>query len=237
MAFEFGMFHEFQRTAGVTDEEAFATSFDEVDAAERWGLDAMWLAEIHVNPERSVCSAPLTLASAIAARTKRMKIGTGVQVLPLCHPLRLAEEAATVDQISHGRLIFGIGRSGFPRTYEAYGVPYGESRERFAEVLEILKRSWSDERFSFEGSFYKFRNITLVPRPLQKPYPPLRIAATSADTYPAIGAMGLPIFVAVRLGTIEELGPNIAAYRQAYRSAGHAGQGEVYLRVPIYVGE
>jgi hypothetical protein len=67
MAFEFGMFHEFQRTAGVTDEEAFATSFEEIDAAERWGLDAMWLAEIHVNPERSVCSAPLTLAGAIAA--------------------------------------------------------------------------------------------------------------------------------------------------------------------------
>jgi alkanesulfonate monooxygenase SsuD/methylene tetrahydromethanopterin reductase-like flavin-dependent oxidoreductase (luciferase family) len=119
MAFEFGMFHEFQRTAGMTEEDAFATSFEQIDAAERWGLDAMWLAEIHVNPERSVCSAPLTLASAIAARTKRMKIGTAVQVLPLCHPLRLAEEVATVDQISHGRLIFGVGRSGFPRTYEA----------------------------------------------------------------------------------------------------------------------
>src|SRR5262249_49919500 len=66
---------------------------------------------------------------------------------------------------------------------------------------------------------------------------PLRIAATSPDTYPAIGAMGLPIFVAVRLGTIEELGPNIAAYRRAYRAAGHSGQGEVYLRVPVYVGE
>ena len=155
-----------------------------------------------------------------------MKIGIAVQVLPLCHPLRLAEEVATLDHISGGRLIFGVGRSGFPRTYEAYGVPYGESRERFAEVLEILKRSWSDERFSFEGSFYQFRNITIVPRPLQKPYPPLRIAATSPDTYPAIGAMGLPIFVAVRLGTIEELGPNIAAYREAYRAAGHAGRGQ-----------
>ena len=93
------------------------------------------------------------------------------------------------------------------------------------------------ERYSFEGQFYKVRNVTVVPRPLQKPYPTLRIAATSADTYPAIGAMGLPIFVAVRLGTIEELGPNIAAYREAYRAAGHKGQGEVYLRVPVYVGE
>jgi alkanesulfonate monooxygenase SsuD/methylene tetrahydromethanopterin reductase-like flavin-dependent oxidoreductase (luciferase family) len=237
MAFEFGIFHEFQRRAGQTDAEAFAESFAQVDAAERWGLDVVWLAELHFLPERSVASAPLVLASAIATRTRRMKIGIAVQVLPLCHPLRLAEEVATLDHISQGRLIFGVGRSGFPRTYEAYGVPYEESKERFAEVLEILKRSWSSERFSFEGSFYKFRNITMVPRPLQKPYPVLRIAATSADTYPIIGAMGLPIFVAVRLGTIEELGPNIAAYREAYRAAGHAGQGEVYLRVPVYVGD
>jgi alkanesulfonate monooxygenase SsuD/methylene tetrahydromethanopterin reductase-like flavin-dependent oxidoreductase (luciferase family) len=237
MSFEFGIFHEFSRSPGQTDAEAFAQSFAQVDAAERWGLDVVWLAELHFLPERSVVSAPLIVATAIAARTRRLKVGIAVQVLPLCHPLRLAEEVATLDHISGGRLIFGVGRSGFPRTYEAYGVPYAESRERFAEVLEVLQRSWRQERFSFEGDFYTFRNITLVPRPLQTPYPPLRIAATSPDTYPAIGAMGLPIFVAVRLGTIEELGPNIAAYREAYRAAGHAGEGQVYLRVPIYVGE
>jgi alkanesulfonate monooxygenase SsuD/methylene tetrahydromethanopterin reductase-like flavin-dependent oxidoreductase (luciferase family) len=236
MPFEFGIFHEFTRNAGQTDAEAFGQSFAQVDAAERWGLDVIWLAELHFLPERSVASAPLLIASAIAARTSRVKIGIAVQVLPLCHPLRLAEEVATLDHLSQGRLIFGVGRSGFARTYEAYGVPYGESRERFAEVLEILTRAWSGARFSFEGQFHKFRNVTIVPKPLQKPHPPLRIAATSADTFPAIGAMGLPIFVAVRLGTIEELGPSIAAYRQAYRAAGHAGQGEVYLRVPIYVG-
>src|SRR5437763_12363494 len=237
MSFEFGIFHEFARYAGQTDAEVFAQSCAQVDAAERWGLDVVWLAELHFLPERSVASAPLVLASAIAARTRRVKIGMAVQVLPLCHPLRLAEEVATLDHISQGRIIFGVGRSGFPRTYEAYGVPYGESRERFAEVLEIVRRSWIDERLSFKGRFYTYENIAVVPKPFQKPHPPLRVAATSADTYPAIGAMGLPIFVAVRLGTIEELGPNIAAYREAYRSAGHAGQGEVYLRVPIYVGE
>ncbi len=237
MAFEFGIFHEFQRRAGQSDAEAFAESFAQVDAAERWGLDVIWLAELHFVPERSVASAPLVLASAIATRTRRLKVGIAVQVLPLCHPLRLAEEVATLDHISQGRLIFGVGRSGFPRTYEAYGVPYEESRERFAEVLEILRGSWTRERYSFAGQFYKVRNITVVPRPLQQPHPALRIAATSADTYPAIGAMGLPIFVAVRLGTIEELGPNIAAYREAYRAAGHKGQGEVYLRVPVYVGD
>lgn len=237
MGFEFGIFHEFSRSPGQSDAQAFAQSFAQVAAAERLGLDVVWLAELHFLPQRSVASAPLMLASAIAARTKRIRIGIAVQVLPLCHPLRLAEEVATLDHVSDGRLIFGVGRSGFPRTYEAYGIAYGESRERFAEVLEILKRSWSNERFSFEGSFYTFRDIALVPRPRQRPHPPLRIAATSADTYPTIGAMGLPIFVAVRLGTIEELGPNIAAYREAYRNAGHPGEGEVYLRVPIYVAE
>jgi len=237
MGFEYGVFHEFSRRAGQSDAEAFAQSFAQVDVAERGGLDCLWLAELHFLPERSVAAAPLMLAASVAARTQRMKIGIAVQVLPLCHPLRLAEEVATLDHLSQGRLVFGVGRSGFARTYEAYGSPYGESRERFAEVLEILQRAWSKDRFSFEGSFYKFHNIGLVPKPLQKPYPALRIAATSDDTFPAIGAMGLPIFVAVRLGTLEELGPNIAAYRAAYRAAGHAGDGEVYLRVPVYVAE
>jgi alkanesulfonate monooxygenase SsuD/methylene tetrahydromethanopterin reductase-like flavin-dependent oxidoreductase (luciferase family) len=237
MGFEFGMFHEFQCPTGVTQEAAFAESFEQVDAAERWGLDAMWLAEIHVAPERSVCAAPLTIASAIAARTKRMKIGTGVQVLPLCHPLRLAEEAATVDQISHGRLIFGVGRSGFPRTYEAYGVPYGESRERFAETLQILKKAWTENPFSYSGKYYSFENVRATPQPYQKPWPEIRIAANSADTFPAIGELGHGVFVAVRLGTLSELGPNIRAYREAYRAAGHPGAGKVFLRAPVYIAE
>ena len=82
----------------------------------------------------SIASVPLVLASAIAARTTRLRIGTGVSVLPLCHPIRTAEEAATVDQISQGRLDFGIGRSGFPRAYAGYGIPYKESRERFPGI-------------------------------------------------------------------------------------------------------
>jgi len=234
---EFGMFHEFQRVPGQTEAAAFAESFEQVDAAERWGLDAMWLAELHVAPDRSVLAAPLNIASAIATRTTRMKIGIAVQVLPLCHPLRLAEEASTVDHISHGRLIFGVGRSGFPRTYEAYGISYAESRERFAEVLEIVRRAWTQERFSFDGQFYKFDNICLVPKPYQTPHPEIRIAATSSDTYAGIGKLGYPIFCAVRLGTLSELAPNLQAYREAYAAAGHPGRGQVFLRVPVYVAE
>lgn len=237
MAFELGMFEEFWRRKGQTEAGAFRDAFAQIEAGERYGLDVCWLAELHVNPGRSVLAAPLNIASAIAARTQRMKIGIAVQVLPLCHPLRLAEEVATVDHISGGRLIFGVGRSGFASTYEAYGIPYAESRERFAEVLAILEKAFTQERFSHEGAYHTFRDVHLVPKPLQKPFPEIRVAASSYDTYPGIGAQGYPILIAVRQGTLQELGPHIAAYRQAWRDAGHAGAPRVYLRVPVYVGE
>jgi alkanesulfonate monooxygenase SsuD/methylene tetrahydromethanopterin reductase-like flavin-dependent oxidoreductase (luciferase family) len=232
---EFGMFHEFQRRQGQSEAEAFAESFTQVDEAEAAGLDVMWLAELHNAPERSVLAAPLNIATAVAARTHRMKIGIAVQVLPLCHPLRIAEEATTVDHISHGRLIFGVGRSGFPRTYQAYGISYAESRERFAEVLEILKRAWTQETFSFHGQFYHFDNICLVPKPYQTPYPELRVAVNSPDTYQQTGEQGVPIFVATRLGDLNELVPNLRVYREAWAAAGHPGDGKVYLRVPVYI--
>jgi alkanesulfonate monooxygenase SsuD/methylene tetrahydromethanopterin reductase-like flavin-dependent oxidoreductase (luciferase family) len=232
---EFGMFHEFQWSPGMGAAEAFAQSFAQVDAAERWGLDAMWLAELHFAPERSVLASPLVLAAAIAQRTRRMKIGTAVQVLPLCHPLRLAEEVATVDQISRGRLIFGVGRSGFAHTYKTYGVDYAESRERFSETLEIVKRAFSEERFSHTGKYFTYKDVRLAPKPWQTPWPEIRVAAASPDTYAEVAALGHPIFVAARTGDLSELAPMVKIYRDAWKAAGHPGRGEVYLRVPVYV--
>jgi alkanesulfonate monooxygenase SsuD/methylene tetrahydromethanopterin reductase-like flavin-dependent oxidoreductase (luciferase family) len=234
---EFGIFHEFERPSGVSEADAFRNAFHLVDVAERWGLDAVWLAELHFSPTRSVLSAPMLLAGAIAARTNRIKIGTAVQILPLCHPLQLAEEAATVDHVSQGRLIFGVGRSGFARTYQHYGVPYAESRERFAETLEVVKRAWIEDTFTFEGEYFQFHDVCVVPKPYQKPYPPIRVAATSADTFPNIGVQGYDLFAAVRTGTLSELAPNLAAYRAAYAQAGHPGKGGVFLRVPVYVAD
>ncbi|HEY3910239.1 MAG TPA: LLM class flavin-dependent oxidoreductase [Stellaceae bacterium] len=234
---EFGMFHQFPSLPGRSDADSFAEAFDQIDAAEELGLDVMWLAELHFDPQRSVLSAPLSIASAIAARTRRIKIGIAVQVLPLCHPLRLAEEAATVDQISRGRLIFGVGRSGLPRTYEDYGVSYAESRDRFAEVLDIVEQAWSQPKVNFEGRYYRFNNIAVAPRPFQQPLPSMRIAAASPDTYPAVGARGLPIFINARHGSFAEFAPAVREYRAAYEAAGHPGRGRVYLRVPTYLAE
>jgi alkanesulfonate monooxygenase SsuD/methylene tetrahydromethanopterin reductase-like flavin-dependent oxidoreductase (luciferase family) len=234
---EIGVYHEFHCRPDQAAAEAFEEALGQVEAADRWGLDAIWLAEIHQQPRRSVLTAPLTVASAIAARTRHIKIGTGVQVLPLCHPLRLAEETATIDQISKGRLLFGVGRSGNPRSYTAYGVPYSESRERFLETLEIVKRAWTEPTFSYEGKYYSFNNASAIPRPYQQPHPPIRVAAASEETFPSLGEAGYPIFVAVRSGSLEGLAPDLAAYRRAYREAGHPSEGEVYLRLTLHIAD
>ena len=143
-----------------------------------------------MNPTRSLLSAPLTVAAAIAARTHRIKIGTAVQILPLGHPRRLADETATIDQISGGRLIFGIGRSAFPRAYNAYGISYEESPQRFAESLEIIKKAWTQENASHHGRWHSFEDFTLVPRPVQQPHPEIRIAASQQTPRPS--GTGLP---------------------------------------------
>jgi alkanesulfonate monooxygenase SsuD/methylene tetrahydromethanopterin reductase-like flavin-dependent oxidoreductase (luciferase family) len=234
---EFGMFHEFPSLPGRSDSEAFDEAMEQVDAAERLGLDVMWLAELHFEPRRSLLSAPLSIASAIAARTRRIKIGIAVQVLPLCHPLRLAEEAATVDQLSHGRLIFGVGRSGVAQTYEAYGVSYAESRDRFREILDVIEQAWTSPSFSYEGKYHRFKDVEVVPKPYQQPTPPIRIAASTPDTFPAIGRRGAPIFASVRHTTWGDLPKQIQTYHDAWEKAGHPGRGQVFVSAPTYLAE
>ena len=119
---DFGVFLE-QTRRGVNQGDAFREMFAIADAAESWGLDIVWLAEMLFNPARSVLSGPLLMASWIASRTKRVRTGTAVQLLPLSHPLRLAGDITTLDHLSQGRFDFGIGRSGSPRAYDALGVP------------------------------------------------------------------------------------------------------------------
>jgi alkanesulfonate monooxygenase SsuD/methylene tetrahydromethanopterin reductase-like flavin-dependent oxidoreductase (luciferase family) len=234
---EFGMFHEFPSLPGRGESEAFDEAMEQVDEAERLGLDVMWLAELHFEPRRSVLSAPLSIASAIAARTRRIKIGIAVQVLPLCHPLRLAEEAATVDQLSRGRLIFGVGRSGVAQTYQAYGVSYAESRERFLEILDIVEQAWTKPSFSYHGRYHSFSDVAVAPKPYQKPAPPIRIAASTPDTFPAIGRRGVPVFASVRHTTWADLAKQIQSYHDAWREAGHPGRGQVYVSAPTYLAE
>src|SRR5205823_8848488 len=183
----------------------------------------------------SVVASPLIIATAIAARTTRIRVGTAVLVVPLGHPVRLAEEVATLDHISQGRLDLGIGRSGFPWAYEGYDIPYNESRERFREFFDVMRLAWTQERFSYEGKYYTFKDVCLIPKPYQKPHPPLRAAATTRDTFGLMGSLGLPIFVGLGTALVPELAEALQDYRDAWREAGHPGDGDIVLRLAIYV--
>ena len=229
----FGIFVEEMRK-GLGQADAFREAFAVAERADAWGIDCIWLGEIHFTPDRSVISASLQVASSIATRTKHLRIGTAVSVLPLNHPLRIAEEVATLDHISGGRLEFGIGRSGVVRTYDVYGIPYAESQARFREALEIIRLAWTGEPFSYEGQFYRITNATVVPTPFQRPHPPMRMAATTRETFPAVAKLGLPAFIGLRASELTDLQADLALYREAWREARHAGAPSVYLRIPVY---
>ena len=232
----FGMFTDFHVRRGMSQPEAFEESFRQVVEAEQMGIDTVWLAEHHFSPERSVLASPLIIASAIAARTSTIRVGLAVQVFPLTNPLRIAEEAATVDQVSKGRLEFGIGRSGLTSYYKGYNVPYDESRGRFYEALDVIMKGWGQEQFSYKGDYYSFNEVTVVPKPFQQPHPPTRVAAASDDTFPVLGSMGYPLFISLR-GPIEDLRARVEIYREARAEAGFPRAGDCVLRIPTYIAE
>ena len=228
---------------GQTQREAFDAVLTTADLAETLGFDSIWLAERHFSPPggaaliSSIGSAPLLLATAIAMRTSRLRIGTAVLLLPLGHPVRLAEEVATLDHLSHGRLDLGIGRSSFPRAYDGYNIPYEESRARFREYLDIMRLAWTQSRFSYAGAFYTCQDLEVLPKPYQNPHPPLHQAAATRETFAAAGTMGLSLLVALIGTPVSELATVTAVYQAAWQTAGHPGQGDVRLRLPIYVAD
>src|SRR3954469_5956226 len=245
---ELGIYHEFPVLPGRSQAECFAAGFDIVDASEEYGLDVMWLPGNHFDktpplaprppgPGARTAASPLVLGTAIAARTERIRIGTSVQVLPLANPLRIAKEAATLDHISKGRLIFGVGRSGVVKTYEALNIAYSESKDREIECLEIIQRAWREDNFSYKGKFYDINDVTVVPQPLRRPAPEIRIAAASVETFPAAGKAGQGLFVSVRHEDARIFKQHIEIYRKAWTDARHPGEAPVYLRCPGFVAK
>ena len=233
---DFGININFTMGGAMTHQEAIRDSMAEVDLAEQMGLDTVWLGEMHFNPARSVLSAPIVIASSIATRTKRLRVGMAVQVLPLIHPLRIAEEAATVDQLSEGRFEFGVGRSGNVRAYDIMGIDYGESKDRFQEALDIILLAWSGETFSYEGKYNHITNASISPLPYQQPHPKVRIAASSEESFGRIGRLGYPIFLGLRTMDVEDLKTNLQEYKQEWQAAGHPGEGgDINVRFPVYI--
>jgi len=172
----------------------FARALQRIEIMDRTGFDAVWLAEHHFS-SFSVCPSVHMMGVLAAARTTRLRIGTGVSLAPFYHPLRLAEEVALLDVLSGGRVNWGAGR-GFARVeFENFGVPPEESTSRFHEAVEIVLRAWTDERLTFAGTHFRFDGVEVLPKPMQHPHPPVWMAATSESALEWAASRGFSILM------------------------------------------
>jgi alkanesulfonate monooxygenase SsuD/methylene tetrahydromethanopterin reductase-like flavin-dependent oxidoreductase (luciferase family) len=197
----------------------------QIELADRLGFDTVWEVEHHFLTEFAHSSAPEVFLAAAAQRTKRIRLGHGVVLLPykFNHPIRVAERVAALDLVSDGRVEFGTGRSS---QYEQAGfqVEPDLSRDMWQESLEIIPRMWTEDPFEYRGRFVDIPSRSILPKPLQKPHPPIWMAATSPQSWDlagrnGIGVLGLTIFVSVA-----QLAERVRAYRAALRDAKPVGR-------------
>ena len=217
---KFGLFYQLPCAPDQSEADRYRETIEQIIFADELGFDIAWLAELHFFQPFSIMPAPLQIAVAAAQRTRRIRFGTGVTLLPFHHPLRVAEEAAVADILTGGRLELGVGRGTIAVHFRGYGVPRDESRERFEESLAIIRQAWLDERLTYQGRFYQIADIAVAPRPLQKPHPPIRIAANSPDTAQFAGSHGYNVMAASPINPLPRFYEHIANYREARAKAG-----------------
>jgi alkanesulfonate monooxygenase SsuD/methylene tetrahydromethanopterin reductase-like flavin-dependent oxidoreductase (luciferase family) len=235
---KFGLFYQLPCAPTQDEVTRYHETIEQVVCADDLGFDTAWLAELHFNRPFSIMPAPLIVATALAQRTRRIRLGTAVALLPLQHPLRAAEDAATVDILSQGRLEFGVGRGTIALHFQGFNVSRDESRERFEEALTIIEQAWTQETCRFDGKYFQVPETTVVPKPLQKPHPPLRIAANSPETAAFSGERGYPVFVASPINPFPKLSEHLDRYRGAFHAAGHRGKTQdVAILFPVYVAD
>lgn len=188
---------------------------------EELGFGSVWLAEHHFHSFGGLFSATPVIGAAIAERTTRMRIGTAVILLPYHNPLRIAEDYATLDCLSKGRLELGVGH-GFVK-WEAltFGIPLDDLRERFKENLEVVLKAWSEPVLNHQGRFHQFHGVEVLPRPAQQPHPTVWMAATtSVESFELSGRCGFNMMLIPFLNEVEELRGKLQAYFSARAAAG-----------------
>lgn len=162
---------------------------EQAQQAERYGFDSFLLTEHHQQPDGYLPS-PLTMAAAIAAKTSRIKVGSSVLLLPLYHAVRVAEDAAVVDIVSKGRLILAMGAGYVGEDYAAFGIPKSHLPTLMEEGVEIIKRAWTEDNWSFYGQRYRLQNMTITPKPVQKPRPPIWLGGWTTPGIKRAARMG-----------------------------------------------
>lgn len=222
-----------------TTAEYYAQCLRVSERADELGFSSIKTVEHYFHDYGGHSPNPIVLLSAIAARTKRVRPITGAVIPAFNHPIKLAGELAMLDNISGGRLDVGFGRAFIPEEYAAYGLDMGDSREMFDEGVAVIRRLWTEERVTHAGRFWQFKDVHSMPRPLQKPHPPIWVAAiTTEESFVNAARNGYNVMIVPYAGGLEHCSALVQTYRQVWRESGHTpGAEQVQMSFHAYVAE
>lgn len=238
MKFGIFIFGDNHPELGRSNQQYYDEVLSTAEWAEELGFDSFWLGEHHLYWYGTCVSPPMIIA-ALAQRTKKIRLGPAVAVPSFHNPLVVAEEYALADNLCGGRLEFGIGSGFSPVEFKTFGMSMEEARERSWEAGEIIQKAWTLDEFSHHGKYYHFEDVSLYMKPLQKPMPPLWLAASSDETLIKAGEtgaamMGIPF---ARSSTLLEVKAKNDLYRKACAAAGHRRQTPIMVALHVYLKE
>ena len=215
---KFAIFYEItvpRKWGPGAEARVFHEVVEQVQLAEQVGFDTFWTVEHHFLDEFSHCSAPEVLYGYIAAKTSKIRIGHGVRLLPAPynHPARVAEMGATLDIMCNGRLEFGTGRSATMLEMGGFGIDPADTRGMWEESLSMLPRMWQDDLFSHQGKYFSVPPRHVIPKPVQKPHPPLWMACTSPTSHELAGKKGLGLLSFTLALNLQEVGRRVQRIR------------------------
>lgn len=231
---KFGLFQSVQLPEPKQQVRYYQDALEQVLRAEQLGYHSVWVTEHHFS-RHGIVSATLSFLAYLAGVTKTMRLGTGVAVLPFHNPIQLAEQAATVDLLSGGRLDFGIGRGFQWGEFHKLNIPMDEASRRFEESMDVVIKAWtSEEPFDHAGEFWTFNDMTVHPRPVQNPYPPVWVAAASPTSVERVAHHDWNLLIG-QGEPFTQVGEQVEIYRTALGEAGwHYDPGRVVVARPMY---
>ena len=222
---KFGLFYQIQ-VPKPWDEDSESKriweALDQIEYAEEMGYDSVWFSEHHFRPVWSHNSAPDLTLAAVSQRTSRIRLGVGVVLAPIHHPLHTAARMSTLDILSNGRVDVGLGRTGYPYQLTPYGTKLEDTRGMWEEFAQVLPKIWTEEVVSHEGKYYQIPPREVLPKPLQKPHPPLWSACSSEATTRTAAELGLGALVGSEGGP-DKVGDVLQSYHQALKAANPTG--------------
>jgi alkanesulfonate monooxygenase SsuD/methylene tetrahydromethanopterin reductase-like flavin-dependent oxidoreductase (luciferase family) len=236
---KFSLFTEIQCPDGASPEARLSEFFEQAELADRLGFRGFWIAEIHCQPRFSLLSAPYVVLGAVAQRTRNLRLGVAVNTLPVHHPVQLAEQAALLDLVSHGRMDFAAG-GGHPhsRVYECFDVDHKQTHEVMEESLAIIRRAWSEDRITFNGKFFQIPEVVVNPKPVQRPLPSFYMGSSSLEGVEVGARLGINLLLPIHTRTPAQVIEFADVYWAGLEKHGHdKSERELGLLVPMHLAK